>query len=100
MTNNHRFFETLISPHKTEKVFNALKKNNVVVLKVSKNSNKLEIKKSIENIFNITVIKINTLLIKGKTKKYKKIIGRTKGWKKAYIKIKSGQNLEFFSHDE
>ena len=87
------YLDTIISPNVTEKS-TSLSEFNKVVFKVSKNANKKSIKKSIEKIFKVNVIKINTINLKGKSKfvRGKKTIKEDK--KKAIITLKKGQNID------
>lgn len=97
MINEQNLLKNFFVPHRSEKVSYVLKKNNVIVLKLKGKLKKSEIKLIIKKTFNIEILSINTLISKGKKKKYKQRVGRTKNWKKIYIKVKSGQNLEIFS---
>lgn len=97
MINEQNLLKSSFFPHRSEKVSYVLKKNNVIVLKIKGTINKSEIKSIVKKVFNIDILSINTLISKGKKKKYKQRIGRTKNWKKVYIKVKLGQNLEIFS---
>lgn len=99
MNYENDLLKKLVYPHRSEKVTFAIK-NNVIVLKTSKKTTKSQIKSIVEKFFKIHILSINTLIMKGKVKRYKKCIGRNNDWKKAYIKIKSGQNLELFSESE
>lgn len=99
MQDESNLLKNLIYPHRSEKA-SLLIKNNIIILKLSKKIKKSQIKSIVEKFFKIKVLNINTLIIKGKIKRYKKCIGRNNDWKKAYIKIKSGQNLELFSGSE
>ena len=67
---------------------------NKVVFKVSKQANKKAIKKSIEKIFKVNVIKINTINIKGKTKIVRNKKAFKSGYKKAIITLKKGQSID------
>ena len=67
---------------------------NKVVFKVDKNANKKSIKKSIEKIFKVNVIKINTINIKGKTKIVRNKKAFKSGYKKAIITLKKGQSID------
>ncbi|VFP86009.1 50S ribosomal protein L23 [Candidatus Erwinia haradaeae] len=93
MNLEERLLKILRSPHISEKASTSMEKNNTIVLKVSIDSSKLEIKEAIQKIFSVEVECVNTLLVKGKSKRYKQRIGHRKSWKKAYITIKSGQNV-------
>ena len=86
-------FDKILSPVVTEKS-TILSEKNKVIFKVHKATNKHSIKKNIEKIFKVNVIKVNIINKKGKTKiiKGKKIL--TKGYKKAIITLKKGQNID------
>ena len=88
----HRF-DKILSPVLTEKS-TILSEKNKVVFKVHNDTNKHSIKKNIEKIFKVNVIKVNIINKKGKTKivKGKKIL--RKGYKKAIITLKKGQNID------
>ena len=87
------YLDTIISPNITEKS-TSLSEFNKVVFKVHKGASKNSIKKNIEKIFKVNVIKINTINLKGKTKiiKNKKIF--KSGCKKAIITLKKGQSID------
>ena len=87
------FLDTIISPTITEKA-TSLSEFNKVVFKVHKGANKNSIKKSIEKIFKVNVIKINTINIKGKTKLVKNKKSFKSGYKKAIVTLKKGQNID------
>ena len=87
------YLDTIISPSITEKS-TSLSEFNKVVFKVHKCARKNSIKRSIEKIFKVNVIKINTINLKGKTK-----IGKNKktfkpGSKKAIVTLKKGQSID------
>ena len=87
------YLDTIISPNITEKS-TSLSEFNKVVFKVNKGAKKNSIKKSIEKIFKVNVIKVNTINSKGKTKviKNKKIF--KSGFKKAIVTLKKGQSID------
>ena len=87
------FLDTIISPNITEKS-TSLSEFNKVVFKVDKGANKESIKKSIEKIFKVNVISVNTLNIKGKTKLVKNKKTYKPGYKKAVITLKKGQSID------
>jgi len=61
------------------------------VIKVDKNANKVEIKKAVEQFFNVKVANIRTTKVRGKQKRVGRHMGRTSDWKKAYITLKEGK---------
>ena len=87
------YLDTIISPNVTEKS-TALSEFNKVVFKVDKNANKKSIKKSIEKIFKVNVVKINTINMKRKAKLVKNKKSFKPGYKKAIITLKKGQSID------
>ena len=87
------YLDTIISPNITEKS-TAMSDFNKVVFKVNKKANKQFIKKTIEKIFKVNVIKINTINIKGKNKLVRNKKSYKPGYKKAIITLKKGQSID------
>ena len=87
------YLDTIISPNITEKS-TSLSELNKVVFKVHKGANKDTIKKSIEKIFKVSVVKINTINLKGKTKMVRGKKSTKPGFKKAIITLKKGQSID------
>jgi len=87
------YLDTIISPNITEKS-TSLSEYNKIVFKVHKNASKNSIKKSIEKIFKVNVVKINTINLKAKTKMVKNKKTFKSGYKKAIITLKKGQSID------
>ena len=87
------YLDTIISPNVTEKA-TSLSEYNKIVFKVHKGANKNSIKKSIEKIFKVKVVKINTINSKGKSKMVKNIKAYKPGYKKAIVTLKKGQSID------
>ena len=87
------YLDTVISPNITEKS-TSLSELNKVVFKVHKGASKNSIKKSIEKIFKVNVIKVNTINLKGKTKLVRNKKAYKSGYKKAIVTLKKGQNID------
>ena len=87
------FLDTILSPNITEKS-TALSEYNKVVFKVQNGATKNYIKKSIEKIFKVNVVKINTIKQKGKSKLVKGKKSNRPGYKKAIVTLKKGQNID------
>ena len=87
------YLDTIISPNVTEKS-TSLSEFNKVVFKVHKGASKNSIKRSIEKIFKVKVIKINTINLKGKTKIIKNKKTYKSGYKKAIVTLKKGQSID------
>ena len=85
--------DTIVSPVITEKA-TSLSEFNKIVFKVHKNASKNSIKKSIEKIFKVNVIKINTINLRGKTKLVRGKKSSRPGYKKAIVTLKKGQSID------
>jgi len=86
-------YNTIIKPIVTEKS-TLLLENNQVVFLVDINSNKIDIKKSIELIFGVKVSAVNIIKVKGKTKRFKGTLGKRSDYKKAIISLPDGQSID------
>lgn len=86
----------ILRPLLTEK--NAILKEtqNRVAFEVSKDANKLEIKKAVEEAFKVSVEAVNVVNVKGKVKRLGRNLGKRRDWKKAVITLKEGSTIEFF----
>ena len=87
------YLDVIISPTITEKA-TSLSEFNKIVFKVHQGANKKAIKKSIEKIFKVNVIKINTINLKGKTKIVRNKKAFKSGYKKAIVTLKKGQSID------
>ena len=87
------YLDTIISPNVTEKS-TSLSEFNKVVFKVHKGANKSSIKKSVEKIFKVNVIKINIINKQGRIKMARGKKAKVRGYKKAIITLKKGQNID------
>ena len=83
----------IIAPVITEKSAMQREKN-VYTFKVAKSANKIQIKKAIEAAFGVTVVKVNTLNTKSKSKRVGRYTGRTQTYKKAFVTLKDGDSIE------
>jgi len=99
MINEERLLKVLKAPHVSEKTQMLSEKNNTIVFKVLIDSTKKEIKAAVEKLFEVEVDSINTLIIKGKTKRQRQSArqGRRSDIKKAYVTLKAGSKLDFMS---
>ena len=93
--NEERSYQVILSPHISEKATIVADKNNQFVFKVATNADKLEIKKAVEKLFSVKVKSVKTVNVKGKEKKFGRTIGRRSSWKKAYVGLESGHDIDF-----
>ena len=87
------YLDKIISPNVTEKS-TSLSEHNKIVFKVHKGANKDSIKKSIEKIFKVKVVKINTINLKGKVKMVRNKKAFKPSYKKAIVTLKKGQSID------
>lgn len=88
--------DILIKPMITEKTTELMAEGKYV-FKVAKNANKIEIAKAVKEIFNVKVEKVNTVNVKGKTKRIGRTSGKRADYKKAIVKLAEGSTIEFFN---
>ena len=88
-----KHYDTIIAPVITEKSTYA-SEHNKVVFKVANKATKPEIKAAVEALFNVKVTGVNTLNRKGKTKRFRGIIGRQKDYKKAVVTLVEGHSID------
>lgn len=92
--NQERIMSILLAPHVSEKASIAADKGEFV-FRVAINATKLEIKKAVEMMFDVKVEKVTTAVAKGKTKRTGMVSGRRSDWKKAYVSLQEGQDIDF-----
>lgn len=86
-------YNTILAPHVTEKSTMG-SEHGQVTFKVAINATKPEIKEAVENLFDVKVKAVNTMIQKGKTKRFKGIMGRRSDFKKAIVTLEDGQVID------
>ena len=89
-------YDVIKKPLITEKTTAEKDARNVVAFVVNRDANKIEIKESVEKLFKVEVNAVKTVTVAGKTKRVGKNIGKRPNWKKAYVTLKEGSNIDFF----
>jgi large subunit ribosomal protein L23 len=89
-------YDLIKRPIITEKTNLQKEKFNQITLEVSPNSNRIEIKRTIEDIFKVKVSDIRTMHVLGKSKRRGRVIGKRRNWKKAVVSLMPGERIEFF----
>lgn len=97
--NQEQLYKILLGPHVTNKTYELSEKSSYVVFKVKYDADKKNIKKAVELIFDVKVTQIKTINVKGKSRKFGRIQGKTKKMKKAYIKLAKGYEINFISSE-
>jgi large subunit ribosomal protein L23 len=97
--NQERLYTILLEPHFSEKVAIMGDRSNQYGFKVAKDATKDEIKQAVEHLFKVTVENVSTMNVKGKVKRTVRGPSRSKSWKKAYVRVAEGQEIDFMVSD-
>ena len=93
--NQERLFQILVGPHISEKAAILADQSNQYVFKVAVDATKAEIKTSVEQLFKVKVNAVRTLKVKGKVKRTRFGFSTRPTWKKAYVRLEQGQDIDF-----
>ena len=97
--NPERVFTVLREPHISEKVSILGDRANQYAFKVAVDATKAEIREAVETLFKVDVKKVTTANVKGKTKRTARGVTRKKNWKKAYVTVVDGQEIDYMVAD-
>ena len=97
--NPERLYTVLVEPHFSEKVSILGEQSNQYGFKVATDATKREIKIAVEQLFNVTVERVSTVNVKGKVKNTASGKSRARNWKKAYVRVAQGQEIDFMVSD-
>ena len=92
---NYKLASILKAPVISEKSTNVAESDRRFVFKVGKQATKLQVKNAVELMFDVEVDSVNVLNMKGKQKRFGKTMGKRSDWKKAYVKLKPGHDIDF-----
>lgn len=93
--NQERLMQVLLAPQISEKATYVADKNEQVIFRVASDATKPEIKAAVELLFKVQVETVQVANVKGKAKRFKGSVGRRKGWKKAFVSLRPGQEINF-----
>jgi large subunit ribosomal protein L23 len=93
--NKERLMKILLSPIVSEKSAMAADRANQFGFKVATDATKPEIAKAVELLFDVKVEHVRTVNVKGKQKRFGSMMGRRNDWKKAYVRLQAGQDIDF-----
>jgi large subunit ribosomal protein L23 len=88
--------DTLLRPIVTEKTTSQVASDQVYAFEVGINSNKLQIKKAIEQFYGVEVDAVRTLVVRGKVKRHGRHFGKRRNWKKAYVTLGEGHQINLY----
>ncbi len=89
-------YQVVIKPLVTEKGTMMLSEGNWVTFRVHPDANKIDVREAIQKIFSVSVLQVNTQIVRGKRKRFGKTMGQSKAWKKAMVRLKEGDKIEIF----
>lgn len=95
-----RLMNVLLAPQISEKATFIAEKNEQVIFRVAPDASKPEIKAAVELMFKVNVESVQVANVKGKQKRFGKTIGRRKDWKKAYVSLAPGQEINFAAGEQ
>lgn len=93
--NQDRLLQVLLSPHVSEKSALAADNGNQYVFRIATNATKLEVRRAVESAFDVKVDAVRVVNVKGKAKRFGARMGRRSDWRKAYVRLQPGQEIEF-----
>ncbi len=93
--NAERIMMVIDGPHTSEKTTLLAEDNNQITFKVDRKATKQEIKAACEQLFDVKVKKVTVMNAKGKTKRFSQRLGRRKSYKKAYVTLHEGYDINF-----
>ncbi len=93
--NEERLYKVILAPVISEKSTMAAETSNQVAFKVLRDADKPEIRAAVEKMFGVKVENVRVLNVKGKTKRTRFGVGRRNDWKKAYVRLAAGQEIDF-----
>ncbi len=93
--NNERLSKILLAPVVSEKSTRMAESNKQMVFKVLRDASKPEVRKAVEKMFDVTVSSVQLMNVKGKIKRFGQSVGRRSDWKKAYVTLAEGSDIDF-----
>lgn len=90
-----RLLQVILAPQVTEKATYVADKYQQIAFKVRKDATKTEIKAAVELVFKVEVESVTTANVLGKSKRMGRTMGKRSDWKKAYVSLKPGQEIDF-----
>jgi large subunit ribosomal protein L23 len=96
---NEKLMAVLIGPHLSEKSSRLAERLKQFVFKVRRDADKGEIKRAVELMFDVSVTAVQVVNVMGKAKRFGHSPGRRQDWKKAYVTLAEGQDIEFLGAD-
>jgi large subunit ribosomal protein L23 len=93
--NQERLMTVLVGPHVSEKTANVAERHNQICFKVRRDSTKKEIAQAVKLMFEVEVENVQVSNVKGKVKRFGQTFGKRADWKKAYVTLAEGHEIDF-----
>ncbi len=93
--NDQRLYQVLLAPHVSEKTAVAAEMQGRHTFRVANDASKLEVRKAVEKLFDVSVRSVQILNVRGKTKRFGSGEGKRSDWKKAIVRLAEGQDIDF-----
>ena len=95
-----RLHQVLLRPIVSEKSTTRAEKHNQVVFEVLQDANKVEVRRAVEKLFDVNVESVQLINVRGKVKRFGKTPGQRSNWKKAYVRLGKGQDIDFLGNTQ
>ena len=92
---NERLYQVLLRPVISEKTTTAADKDHQIVFEVLADASKTEIRQAVEKLFEVKVDHVQVLNVRGKVKRFGRFPGKRSNWKKAYVRLQEGHDIDF-----
>lgn len=99
VASQERLTTVVLGPHLSEKSTRIADRHNQVVFRVRRDSTKAEIRRAVEMLFEVRVESVRVVNTRGKTKRFGASVGRRQDWKKAYVTLAEGEDIDFLGAD-
>lgn len=99
VASQERLMTVLLGPHLSEKSTRVAEASNQVVFRVRPDSTKQEVRRAVEMLFDVKVENVQIVNLRGKVKRFGQTLGRRKDWKKAYVTLAEGDDIDFLGAD-
>lgn len=93
--NRERLIQIIVEPRVSEKTVRVADKNKQITFKVLRDATKPEIKSAVEEMFSVKVKAVDVINVAGKSKRFKQVQGKRSDWRKAYVTLQPGYDIDF-----
>jgi large subunit ribosomal protein L23 len=99
VANQERLMTVLLGPHLSEKSTRVAESSNQIVFRVRRDATKQDVRKAVEMLFDVEVERVQIVNCRGKVKRFGQNFGRRQDWKKAYVTLGEGHDIDFLGVD-